>query len=111
MVRSALALVLGLGMVGAALSLQAQDKKEGKEETIKGSITCAKCDLKKAEKCATVIKDGDKVYYFDKDSHKKYHGDVCTTAKDGTVKGTVKKEKDGEKEKMIVTVTSLEYKK
>jgi len=93
-------------VVGLATALA----EEKKEVTLKGTITCAKCDLKKEAKCATVIKvtkDGkDTIYYLDTAAHKKYHNDVCQEAKEGSVTGTVKK--DGEK--MIVTVSKLEYK-
>src|SRR5260370_4806515 len=102
MVTLSMALVVGLGAAVA---------EEKKEVTLAGTITWAKCDVKIETKCATVIKvtkDGkDTIYYFDKDSNKKYHGDTCMEAKDGSVTGTVKK--DGEK--MVVTVTKLEYKK
>jgi hypothetical protein len=54
----------------------------------------------------TVIKVGDKVYYFDKESHKKHHPKVCKEPKDGVVTGTVKKEGD----KMVVTVSKVEFK-
>ena len=54
----------------------------------------------------TVIKVGEKVYYFDKDSNKKYHKDICKEAKDGTVTGTVKKDGD----KMVITATKVEFK-
>jgi hypothetical protein len=80
------------------------------EKTLSGKITCAKCDLKKEKACATVIvaKDGDKetVYYFDSDSSKKYHKEICTESKDGKVIGTVS-EKDG---KHWVKVTKVEFK-
>ncbi len=101
-------LTLSLALVVGLATAMAEEKKE---VTLAGTITCAKCDLKIETKCATVIKvskDGkDTIYYFDKDSNKKYHGDTCMEAKDGTVTGSVKK--DGEK--MVVTVTKLEYKK
>jgi len=101
----ALALILGANLVA--------EDKEGKEVTLKGNITCAKCELKEkgATKCATVIvvkkNDDDKgtVYYFDADAHKKYHSDICKEGKKGSVKGTVKK--DGKK--MVVTVAELKY--
>jgi hypothetical protein len=80
--------------------------KEEKEETLKGTITCAKCDLKLADKCHTVIKVGDKVYWFDEESSKKNHKTICTEAKEGTVVGTVKKEGD----KLIVTPSKVEFK-
>jgi hypothetical protein len=96
-------LVVGFALVA---SLQAQDK----EVTLKGSITCAKCDLKETKACATVIKvkekDKDVVYYFDTDSHKKNHGTICKAAMDGTVTGKVS-EKDG---KHIITVTKVDIK-
>ena len=82
-------------------------KDEAKEEKLEGTITCAKCDLKVADKCATVIKVGDKVYYFDKTSSDKNHKAICTSPMEGTVTGTVKKDGD----KMIVTVTKVEFKK
>jgi hypothetical protein len=102
-----LALTLVFGLVAV---LQADDKdKESK--VLKGTITCAKCDLQLEKKCATVIKvkgkdDKDVVYYFDKDSHKKNHKEICTTPKEGTVTGKVSKEGD----KNIVTVEKVQFK-
>ena len=104
-------LSIALGLVVAMFVAVAVRAAEDKEETLKGNITCAKCELKvKGQtKCATVVvvkkNDKDTVYYFDKDSHKKYHDDICKAGKKGTVMGTVKK--DGEK--MIVTVKDLKY--
>ena len=89
------------------VATQAEDKE--KKVTLKGSITCAKCDLKKETKCATVItvKEGEKttVYYFDDVSGKKHHAKICTEAKPGTVKGTVEKKGD----KMIITATDVQF--
>jgi hypothetical protein len=104
-------LAIALGLMAVLVLLAGVQAAEDKEETLKGKITCAKCDLKVKgqDKCATVIvvKKGDKetVYYFDKDSNKKYHSDICKEAKKGEVKGTVKKEG----EKMMVTVKDLKY--
>ena len=97
-----LALTLVFGLVAV---LQADDKD--KEAVLKGTITCAKCDLKLEEKCATVIKAKDKVYYFDAASNKKYHKMICTNPTKGEVTGTVAK-KDG---KMWITVTDLKFDK
>ena len=101
-----LALTLAL-VVGLVAVVRADEKKE---VTLKGTITCAKCDLGKESKCATVIKmtkDGkDTIYYFDTDGNKKYHKDTCNEPKEGTVTGKVKK--DGEK--MVITVSKVEYK-
>jgi|SRR6516162_1461583 hypothetical protein len=102
-------LAIASGLVVAMFLVMAVRAAEDKEETLKGNITCAKCELKKATKCATVVvvkkDDKETVYYFDKDGHKKYHDDICKGGKKGTVTGTVKK--DGEK--MIVTVKELKY--
>src|SRR5205823_5418787 len=66
--------------------VQAGDKD--KTVKLKGTVTCAKCDLGKETKCMTVIvtkeKDKEVIYYFDPTSHKKYHGKVCTEAMPGT---------------------------
>jgi hypothetical protein len=100
--KAAWTLLLALAMV---CMLVASAGAEDKEVTLKGTITCAKCDLKLEKACATVIKVKDKdgkdvVYYFDPESGKKNHKAICTEAKEGTVKGTVS-EKDGKK---IITV-------
>jgi len=90
------------------LALVSQARAE--EKTLKGKITCARRDLGKSDKCETVIqvKEGDKevIYYFDADSHKKYHGKVCSKGADGTVTGTVSKQGD----KMVVKATKVEFK-
>ena len=106
LILSAVALAF-VGFVGTPVI--AEDKKEeAKEVTLEGKITCPKCDLGTESKCATVIKTKDgKIYQFDADSNKKYHKDICNDPKDGTVTGKVKK--DGEK--MVISVTKLEYKK
>jgi hypothetical protein len=103
--RVALTMLLGLAVAVALVAgTQAAD-----EQTLKGTITCAKCDLKKEKACATVIvvtKDGkDTVYYFDPDSHKKNHKAICTDPKKGEVKGTVS-EKGG---KHIVKVSAVKF--
>jgi hypothetical protein len=109
--RAIMSAVLGLGLVFAVtVGSQAADDKD-KEKKLEGTICCAKCELKKTDKCATVIvvKDGDKetVYFFDKDSDKKYHKKICTEALKGSVTGSVKKDGD----KMIVTVKELKWDK
>ena len=102
-------LSLALAFAVALVFMVGVRAEEDKEVTLKGTITCAKCDLKVEKKCATVIKvekDGkETVYYFDKDSDKKHHQTICKEAKKGEVTGTVKK--DGEK--MVVTVKDLKF--
>ena len=99
--------VVGILLAFAGAPAVAKDKEEAKAEKLEGKITCAKCDLGLADKCMTVIKVGEKVYYFDDVTSKKYHTEICKAAKDGTVTGTVKKDGD----KMIVTPTKVEFKK
>ena len=75
MFRALIASVIALafvGFVGAPAAFA--DEKEVKLE---GKITCPKCDLGIEKKCGTVIKVGEKIYYFDADSNKKYHEDIC----------------------------------
>lgn len=119
--KGAWRMLFGLvAVLGLVVAIQAADK----EETLKGTITCAKCDLKiQKGKCATVIvvakekdkkdKEGkdkeskDTIYYFVTDSHKEYHSDICKMPKKGTVTGEVS-EKDGKK---WIKVSKLEYEK
>jgi hypothetical protein len=92
-----LAMVFSLGLVANAQ----KDKDDKKDVTLKGTITCAKCDLGKADKCTNAIKvkEGDKdvVYFFADDGAKEsYHKTICKESKKGSVTGTVS-EKDGQK--------------
>jgi hypothetical protein len=103
--KAAWSMALGLAVVFAlVLSARADEKKA---ETLKGTITCAKCDLGTADECATVIKVKDTVYFFDTKGGKQYHKEICKKAKEGTVTGTVS-EKDGKK---IVTVKEVKFDK
>jgi Family of unknown function (DUF6370) len=109
-------MMLGLvAILALVVGVQAEDKN--KEQTLKGTITCAKCGLhvKGQTTCATVIKVTEKgkgtekpketIYYFDTQGNKEYHGDICKKAKEGKVTGTVS-EKDGKK---IIKVAKIEY--
>jgi hypothetical protein len=107
LMKAAWSMVLGLAVV---LVLVVGVRAEDKEKTLKGTITCAKCDLKESDKCHTVIKvkgDDDKevVYWFDEAGSKKNHKAICTEAKKGSVTGTVS-EKDGKK---WVKVSKVEF--
>jgi hypothetical protein len=109
--RAALFVILGLAL-GLATVATAADKEEKK--TIKGKITCAKCDLGKSDKCAVVIvakEDGkDVIYWFDAKGHAANHtkgANVCKEGKNGSVTGTVA-EKDGKK---VITVSKVEVDK
>ena len=106
--RTAFSIALSLIAVFAFV---AGVRAEKQEKTLKGTITCAKCDLHEADKCHTVIKvseDGkDVVYYFDDAGSKKNHRAICTEAKKGTVTGVVS-EMDGKK---WIKVSKVEFDK
>lgn len=88
--------------------------KEGRERTITGEAKCAKCTLKEADKCQTVIeaegRNGQKVKYYlaDNEVAKKFHGEVCKEAKKVTAKGIVKRLDDGKRE---LTVSEIKVAK
>jgi hypothetical protein len=93
-----LALCLGV-VVALGFTAMAADK----EVTLKGTLTCGKCELKKSDDCANVLKVTEKVdgkdaevIYWLKDEGKteKYH--ACTKPKMASVTGVVS-EKDGKK--------------
>ena len=98
--KAAFQALLAVAVVFALVAgATAEDKKEGKEVTLKGKISCTKCSLKETEACGNAIvveKDGKKVtYYFDdKGKAEKYHKNICTGAKNGSVTGVLS-EKDG----------------
>lgn len=81
------------------------------EVTLDGKVCCAKCELGKEKSCATVVvvkeKDKEVLYYFDKDSNKKFHKDYCQGSTEAKVVGKVT-EKDGKK---ILAVEKIDAKK
>jgi len=103
--------ILFLGFAALALTGAYAGDKDTKV-TLKGTITCAKCDLGKEATCMTVIvaKDKDKkdvTYYFDPASSKKHHSKICTEAMAGTVEGVVKTDGD----KKIITPSKVTFDK
>lgn len=100
-------LVLGVGLVVGVVGVANAADKEVK---LTGTVCCAKCELKMSENCHTVIKVKEKgkdvIYWFDTAGSKKYHKEICTETKEGTVTGTVKKDGD----KMVITVKDVEFK-
>jgi hypothetical protein len=99
-------MMVGLfAILALVVSVQAEDKdkdkEKEKEKTLKGTILCGKCELKKTKECANAIRvkeDGKEViYYFeDKGRRESYHRTICQNPKEGSVKGTIS-EKDGKK--------------
>lgn len=105
--------VAALLVLAIATPAMAGDDEKGKEQTIKGEAKCAKCLLKEAGKCQTVIqaedKDGKMVTYYlaDNDVAKNFHDEVCKEAKKVTATGTVKKVEGKEQ----LTVSKIEVAK
>jgi hypothetical protein len=93
--------VRAVAAILAALAL-AVTATAADEVTLKGTIVCAKCVLKKpdAKECQNVLlvdADGKKVeYYLAKSAAGDAVGEVCMEKKDVTITGTVS-EKDGRK--------------
>jgi hypothetical protein len=91
-----------LVVLALACILAAPATAADKEVTLTGKIMCAKCELKQAKKCQTVIQvqeAGKSVTYWflDKGNKEDYHEAVCGGGrKDGSVTGIVT-EKDGKK--------------
>ena len=96
-------------MAALALFFTTSARAEDKEVTVTGETKCAKCILKKAEKCQNVIEakgdDGKKVTYWlaKNDVSDNFKEDVCKDAKKVTATGTVKEE-DGKK---VLTATKI----
>jgi hypothetical protein len=110
MKRLILTAIAGLAIFALSNSVFAADSGKGKERTITGEAKCAKCMLKEADTCQTVIqaegKDGKMITYWlaDNDVAKNFHENVCHASKKVTVTGVVKKV-DGKEQ---LTATKIE---
>ncbi|HVV01142.1 MAG TPA: DUF6370 family protein [Verrucomicrobiae bacterium] len=100
------------GLVLFALAVPGFAKDKGKEVTVTGKGTCAKCALHETAKCQNAIQtteDGKKVtYYLAKNEvSNDFHDNLCKGPKEVTAKGTVKEVKG----KKILTASSIELAK
>ena len=106
--KKIIAPLFAFAMLLAFASQSHAAKEAAKEVTLKGTLTCAKCDLKEADKCQTVlvVKDGDeKGEYMVMGAKAPKHTEVCKAAKENvSLTGTVS-EKDGKK---TITVSKAE---
>jgi len=97
MKRISLSITATAAVLLLALATPTFAADSSKEKTITGEAKCAKCALKQADKCQTVIqvenKKGKTVTYYlaDNDVSKAFHQNVCTEAKKVKATGTVKK--------------------
>ena len=88
--------VAGVLLLACGASSFAADDAQSKEKTITGDAKCAKCILKIADKCQTVIeveKNGKTIDYYlaDNSVSKAFHENVCHGSKKVTATGTVAK--------------------
>jgi hypothetical protein len=98
-----------------AATAKIDPRKESSGQTapvlLKGTVTCAKCDLGIANKCTTVIVTKivgkETTVYFDAASHKKYHGDICNDPLQGSVTGAMTRTGD----KTTIAASSVKYDK
>ena len=92
---------IGLALL-AVFALANVVRADDTSRTLKGTMTCAKCGLKTADKCQNVlqVKDGDTTvnyYVTDNDVAKGAHEKVCSAPVENvTITGTVS-ENDGKK--------------
>lgn len=110
MLRIALALVLGLGVVATAGFAVSADDKDAKK--LEGTLTCTKCALKETKACgqALIVKEGGKdvkYYLVDKGGKEPYHKECCQQDVKAVVTGKVG-EKDGKK---VIEDPKVEVKK
>lgn len=82
-------------LFGAALAFtlstaQAEDK------TYEGEMSCAKCNLKQADKCEDTLKVGDTLYLLEEGGKRKTSEHVCSGTAKAKVTGKVE-ERDGKK--------------
>ena len=106
MLKALIATVSAIAILGMVTTSFAAEKA-AKEKTVTGTAKCAKCSLKEADKCQTVIeKGGKKIYLENNDVAKNFHENICKEADGKKVKatGTTKKE-DG---KMVMTASKIE---
>lgn len=99
---------------GVAVQLQAEEKGDAKEVTLKGKLVCGKCTLKETDDCSNVLQvtgeDNKTVNYYlqDKAKGEPYHRGVCPpgSSKEATVTGVVTKQGD----KMLLKVSKIDVK-
>ena len=108
--KAALFMKKSLQLVAAIVALGFAGTAFAKDVTLTGEGKCAKCALKKADKCQNVVevKDGDKTttYYLKGAASDKFHKEICGETKKVEVVGEVS-EADGKK---WLTVSSIKAK-
>jgi len=107
--KNLLKLIAVAAMAFGALSLNAAEA--GKEVKLTGEGKCAKCALKKADKCQNVVevKEGDKtkLYYLTGDISQAFHKNLCSGTAKVKLEGKLT-EKDGKLEVAVAKIEKAE---
>ena len=109
MKKTSLILLAGIaGLLTFVLATTTFAADKGKEVTLTGQATCAKCALHESDKCQNVLQvteNGKTVnYYLAGKASEEFHKNVCHGPEKATVTGTLT-EKDGKNE---VAVSKIE---
>ena len=83
-------------LFGAALVLTLSTATAEEEKTFEGEMSCAKCNLKLADKCEDTLKVGDTLYLLEENGKRKTSEHVCSDSEKAKVTGKVE-ERDGKK--------------
>ena len=110
--RAALNVLLGTALVFVVSGVRAEEKKDKKEVTLKGTIVCTKCELDETKACGNAIKtqiDGKDatVYFVDTGKNESYHKKICSAPAKGSVTGVLSEKeiefKAGKKKVTVIT--------
>lgn len=82
-----------LSILGIAFTLSSV---HAEEKTFEGEMSCAKCNLKQAEKCEDTLKVGETLYLLEEGGERKTSEHVCSGTAKAKVTGKVE-ERDGKK--------------
>ena len=109
-IQAALSMKKSIQLLATIAALGLATTAFAKDATFSGEGKCAKCALKKSDKCQNVVevKDGDKTttYYLKGAASDKFHKEICGETKKVEVVGEVS-EADGKK---WLTVSSIKAK-
>jgi len=85
-----------LSLFGAAVAFTLTTTQAAEEKTYEGEMSCAKCNLKTADKCEDTLKVGDTLYLLEEGGKRKTSEHVCSGTAKAKVTGKVE-ERDGKK--------------
>jgi hypothetical protein len=90
-------------LFAAALALTVSNAR-AEDKTYEGEMSCAKCNLKIADKCEDTLKVGDVLYLLEEGGKRKTSEHVCSDSAKAKVTGKME-ERDGKK---FIVVSKIE---